>query len=337
MIWVLLATLWGCDAGNKDDDSASDDSAAEDADGDGVTAAQDCDDHDAAVHPDAQEVCDGVDNDCDGTVDVDAADAVAWFTDEDGDGFGAASAGTACEPPDGAVARGGDCDDLNAAVHPDAEEVCDSVDNDCDGTVDHAPYWSASFESGPGPFTLNGSAEVVDGALVLTQATANQAGSAFHPTPVPAGAFYARFTVEIGGGTGADGMTFAMLADPEPTQLGDDGVGLGVQGLTGWAVEFDTWDNDIRDPDDNHVALVETLDLHNIEVAAETPPLKDAGPIAVELRFEAGVVTVALDGATVLSATVEDYALDALMVGFTAGTGRSHDRHAVTEVEVGCL
>jgi hypothetical protein len=88
-----------------------------DEDGDGYTAAGgDCDDNNAAVHPEAPELLDGVDNDCDGVVD---------------EGFGAVDADA-----DGYTAIGGDCDDSNAAVHPGATELLDGLDNDCDGVVD---------------------------------------------------------------------------------------------------------------------------------------------------------------------------------------------------------
>ncbi|MCB9779553.1 MAG: putative metal-binding motif-containing protein [Alphaproteobacteria bacterium] len=113
-----------------------------DADGDGAWAERydgdDCDDTDADVNPDADEVCDGIDNDCDGDVDEDdAVDAGTWYSDGDGDGYGdAATAATACEEPDGTVERAGDCDDDDGDINPDAAEVCDGVDNDCDGDVD---------------------------------------------------------------------------------------------------------------------------------------------------------------------------------------------------------
>jgi MYXO-CTERM domain-containing protein len=84
-----------------------------------------------------EEICDGLDNDCDGEIDNDAVDASTWYLDADGDGYGDPSSPiVACEPPDGYVADSTDCDDTRADVNPGAPEVCDGVDNCCDGVVD---------------------------------------------------------------------------------------------------------------------------------------------------------------------------------------------------------
>jgi hypothetical protein len=109
-------------------------------DADSVFDATDCDDGDGAVSPGATEVCDAVDNDCDGTVDgADAADVGMFYADADSDGFGDASAASiACDAPSGTVTNATDCDDSAAAVYPGAVEVCDSVDNDCDGATDES-------------------------------------------------------------------------------------------------------------------------------------------------------------------------------------------------------
>jgi hypothetical protein len=115
-----------------------------DADGDGhrdpAWGGDDCDDADAAVYPDADEACDGVDHDCDGAVNEDdAVDAATWYADTDGDGFGdPGSWATACAQPDGYVENATDCDDARDAAHPGATETCDGTDEDCDGAVDEA-------------------------------------------------------------------------------------------------------------------------------------------------------------------------------------------------------
>jgi len=95
----------------------------------------DCDDLDSSSYPGATEVCDGADNDCDGPVDEDAADASNWYADTDGDGYGnLAAVTTACEAPAGSVADSGDCNDGDAAISPAATDVAgDGTDSDCSG------------------------------------------------------------------------------------------------------------------------------------------------------------------------------------------------------------
>ena len=94
----------------------------------------DCNDGDAAINPGATEACDGVDNNCNGVVDE---GCVKWYPDSDGDGFGdSATFVVADTAPPGHVSRPGDCDDADAAIHPFVEDICDDIDNDCDGFVE---------------------------------------------------------------------------------------------------------------------------------------------------------------------------------------------------------
>ena len=107
-----------------------------DVDEDGFPEPVDCDDGNAAIHPGAIEVCDQIDNDCDGVVDTDVAEDVetgTFYADADDDGFGdPGQAVSACSAPPGFVEDDTDCDDARSDVFPGGVEVCDGVDNDCD-------------------------------------------------------------------------------------------------------------------------------------------------------------------------------------------------------------
>ena len=109
-----------------------------DVDKDGFFSFEDCDDNNAAIHPDVVEVCDGIDNNCNGLVDEDIP-VVTYYFDSDGDLFGDANITLdTClsAPPSGYVEVAGDCDDTNAAFNPSIVEICDDLDNNCDGNVD---------------------------------------------------------------------------------------------------------------------------------------------------------------------------------------------------------
>ena len=125
---LLALLLVGCEI----------DSEVVDADADGWTLEQDCNDAEASIYPGAEERCDGLDNDCDDAVDNDATDTTTLYRDVDGDGFGdAASPATLCAGVDGYVSNSNDCNDADATVNPGAAELpYDGVDNDCDS---HTP------------------------------------------------------------------------------------------------------------------------------------------------------------------------------------------------------
>jgi len=133
--------LLDCD--DPDCESACDFDLDDDGFEDEAVGGDDCDDTNAAIHPDADEVCDGLDNDCNLLTDeddpgLDTSTLSDWYRDADVDGYGDlnGSAQRACTAPSGSVLDNTDCDDDDATINPAAIDVPgDCIDNDCDGYV----------------------------------------------------------------------------------------------------------------------------------------------------------------------------------------------------------
>lgn len=128
--WMLFGDV----DNDGDEDAFAASYVSADGDGDLVTLSEgDCNDVDANVHPGAEDLTDGIDNDCDGMAD-DGTDA----SDADGDGASVAA---------------GDCDDTEYDRYPGAREVKDSIDNDCDLEVDEDFPSQILLNDGTGEFS----------------------------------------------------------------------------------------------------------------------------------------------------------------------------------------
>jgi uncharacterized protein (TIGR03382 family) len=124
------------DCADPADHNCDGSTAYADADADGWAACQDCDDALGTVHPEVEEICNGVDDDCDGSIDQDPTDGSTWYADADGDGYTDPELSlVSCDQPEGyAAATEEDCDDQDPGSFPGASEVPDDgVDQDCDG------------------------------------------------------------------------------------------------------------------------------------------------------------------------------------------------------------
>ncbi|MEM6926124.1 MAG: putative metal-binding motif-containing protein [Myxococcota bacterium] len=140
MRWWLLLMVGGCDLLGSDPDRDETLVASSDLDGDGFTVDQgDCDDTDPQLSPGAIETCDGVDQDCNGTVDDNPSDGTTYYRDDDQDDFGDDDVTrVACARPEGFALVGGDCDDTDPDVNPDAEDP-PGEDTNCDGVDGPVP------------------------------------------------------------------------------------------------------------------------------------------------------------------------------------------------------
>ena len=143
-----------------------------------------------------EEVCDAVDNDCDGEVDEDAFDAPFWYADMDNDTFGdPETLERSCDQPAGFVADGSDCNDADGTIHPGAMDICNGVDDNCNGIIDEdfdclIPVCTGAPSTDPGVLATGTATDVGPGETgifsVALEPGSQNASLVVTPTP-PAG------------------------------------------------------------------------------------------------------------------------------------------------------
>jgi hypothetical protein len=191
---------------------------------------------------------------------------------------------------------------------------------------------------GAAGWTYAGTAAVVDTELVLNEATTFSTGAGFWMTPMSPVGLEICFEALLGPGTGADGLTLAFLdAALAPNGgVGGIGGGLGLAGLPGVAVTLDTFAN-AGEPSANFVGVVTSVagagELVLLDSSTVVPDLR-AGPVAVKVAVVAGPrLVVTVEDVEVLDVAVPTLAASTL-VGFTASTGSTADRHAIESLTV---
>ncbi len=148
----------------------------------------DCADSDASVHPGATEVCNGKDDNCDGSIDPKGAGGcVNYDYDGDGDGYGLTGTSECACGPDGPFSAtvGGDCNDVSAAIHPDAAETCNAIDDNCNGQTDEGlattTWYLDADHDGYGTGVGTASCTTVPGLTATVNGDCNDASAAVRP------------------------------------------------------------------------------------------------------------------------------------------------------------
>ncbi|MBI1930669.1 hypothetical protein HYR99_41285 [Candidatus Poribacteria bacterium] len=196
-------------------------------------------------------------------------------------------------------------------------------------------------------FSFNGSAfqDTTPGNVRLTQSSEWQAGSLFFNTPFQVSAFRARFDFWTGGGAGEDnngeGLTFAVLdaAVSGPASLGGNGSGLGYEGLSGLAIEFDTWNSgQIDQESENHVGVDINGSVASIFINSSYIPELENSPdvFNVIISFQNGNIKVFLRNrqisypwTKVVDFTIPGFVPYRGYFGFTAATGGATNVHEI--------
>lgn len=183
-----------------------------------------------------------------------------------------------------------------------------------------------------GGWSYNGSARMAGSGTQLTQAVANQAGSVVYTRPVASNGVHARFNIQIGGGTGGEGMTFALLDPAKWSARGNSGLGLGFAPLKGVGVAFATYQV-AEHPSVNFAAIVTGGNprVFYTQFAEEIGQLR-TGTHTVSVTVNGNVLIVDFDGQQVLQHAVS--LPSSVMLAYTGSTAGATDLHIVRNAAI---
>jgi hypothetical protein len=249
---------------------------------------------------------------------------------------------------EGGVAGGDDAPGDDGALHVDSSLPEDASDTG-------SPVSCVPHDAGLGgalaltSFVVVGTAvydENTDGKITLTNSSNDQAGAAWYPTTMPDVSGYdLTWSFRIGpGDTNGEGMTFAVLSSSGTPGVGNDGDGLGLQGITatggdggipsGYAVELVTYDN-TTDPTNLGPTTLKLATMPGFTPVAEAlvpAALNDGNVYAIDVSWRAPSSLRATlhepDGGLIdVTSTNPGLTAASPYFGFTGATGGISDSH----------
>ncbi len=189
-----------------------------------------------------------------------------------------------------------------------------------------------------GGWNLGGSAQLVNGAVQLTQPTQWQLGTARSPHEVPTDGLSVAFTANLGGGTGGgDGVTLTLASPTSPTFSGGSGGGLGYVGITGTAVALRTFQG-TGEPSNNFMGIADGPNATNptyanyLQTNTTVPPLRNT-PDNVVVTIKGTQLTVTLNGTQVLQDSDPNLPPRAYLE-FTGTTALQDDLQTISNVSI---
>jgi hypothetical protein len=241
----------------------------------------------------------------------------------------------------------GDCDSNRAngcEANLSEPDHCGSCSTTCSSGLCGTSI--AGWTTSPTLWKLNGNTTLGSGPFgtstaILTGAVASEVGTIIYANPIVTDGFTATFSIYLGGGPGGgndgDGMGF-MWQTQGATAIGGSGGCLGMCGLPGFGVEFDTYNNDTcGDMNANHVAVDElsgcsTAFPTHITATGSTLPTLDGTSHSVVVTLASGAVSVTIDDISWLSGVSLPGFVSgtAYYFGFAGGTGGATDAHEVS-------
>jgi hypothetical protein len=147
----------------------------------------DCNDAASTIYPGATEVCNSLDDDCNSLID-DAITYTNYYLDQDGDGFGAGTAQSFCTDPGTSFSLlNTDCNDGDASINPSASEICNSVDDNCNSTIDEgvqSTFYADADNDGFGNAASTTDACTAPTGYVANSLDCNDASASINPNTV---------------------------------------------------------------------------------------------------------------------------------------------------------